>query len=88
MNQIEFIEITANIEDFFNKQLSKNQKKEWYLALKDFSAEDYLKATREFYRQNKFMPQLSEMLEKIKNASKEDDYAKYYINNQWCKVYF
>ena len=87
MKQIEFIEITANIEDFFNKQLSVNQKKEWYLSLKDFSSDEYLKATREIYRQNKFMPQLSEILGIIKNTSK-DDYSKYYANNAWCKVYF
>lgn len=85
MTHAEFIEITGNLEDFFEKELTTKQEKEWFIALKDISKEDYINAIREAYRSCKFMPKLTEILQLIDTKTNTRDFSKYYANNAWCE---
>lgn len=87
MKQAEFIEITADLEEFYDGNLTIKQKKEWFIALKEVKKEDYMNATREAYRRYKFMPKLSEILQLINDKTSKRDFCKYYINSTWCKVF-
>jgi hypothetical protein len=67
----EFVEITANLEEFYAKELSATERDIWYEELKHISKKDYISICKECYRNNVFMPKLADLLKykKSKDAS-------------------
>lgn len=59
----EFIEETANIEKYYDKELDEFQRKVWYDELCKIDISKYRMIIKEIYRHNKFMPKLADIIE-------------------------
>lgn len=62
MTNVEFVEETANIEKFFNKELSEFERVVWFKEFKNTSIERYRQVINQVYRNCKFMPKLADMV--------------------------
>lgn len=62
MTSAEFVEITNEIEKFYDKELNSTERKIWFEELKKLSKERYRQLIRECFKNNKFMPKLSDIL--------------------------
>ena len=60
----EFIEATSRMEDAFNRYYTTDQKKVMYEELRDIPIERYKKVMTKIIRENKYLPQTAEILEK------------------------
>lgn len=58
----EFIEETARIEKFYEKELTEFQQKEWYRELKTIPLNRYRQIIMQVYRECKFMPKLADIV--------------------------
>ena len=63
MTQAEFIEITSEIEKFYEKEFTDEQRKIWFDELKNLTKERYRQISRECYKNLKFMPKLADIVE-------------------------
>lgn len=63
MTQSEFIEITSDIEKFYEKELTTEQNRIWFEELKTINKERYRQISREIYKTSKFMPKLADIIE-------------------------
>lgn len=76
MTNIEFLEITQEIEKFYEKELSTEQSRIWFDELKKITKERYRQISRECYKTTKFMPKLADIIEinkSLPNPAKADD---------------
>lgn len=62
MEIAEFVEETAKIENFFEKELTKFQREEWFKELKNMPINRYRQIVRQAFRQCKFMPKLADIV--------------------------
>lgn len=62
MEIVEFIEETGRIEKFFEKELTKFQRDEWYKELKSMSLSRYRQVASQSFRKSKFMPKLADIM--------------------------
>lgn len=85
MTEDEFVEVTAELEQFFNKSLNSTQQVEWYKRLKNYGKEEYLQAVCKSYEKCKFMPKLNEIISLLETKGKIN-YAQFYANNSWCEM--
>jgi len=63
----EFVEITSEIEKFYDKELTLGQRNIWFEELKNINKERYRQISREIYKTQKFMPKLADIIEINKN---------------------
>lgn len=80
MTLSEFIEITSEIEKFYDKDLTTEQSKIWFEELKNISKERYRQISKEIYRTSKFMPKLADIIEannKLVIETKKQDNTVY-----------
>ena len=63
MEVSEFIEETNKIEKFYEKELDKFQRDEWYKNLKNIPLERYRQIINNIFRKCKFMPKLADIIE-------------------------
>ncbi len=63
MEVAEFIEETNRIEKFYEKELDKFQRDEWYKNLKNIPLERYRQIINNIFRKCKFMPKLADIIE-------------------------
>ena len=68
MTELEFVEATSRIEQYFEKEYSKEQRKIMYEELKEFSAEKYKRLVSAVIRKNKYLPKVADFIE----VNKED----------------
>lgn len=77
MTNVEFLEVTQEIEKFFDKELTSEQSKIWFEELRKLSKERYRQISREIYKTQKFMPKLADVIEIDKTlpspVKKEDE---------------
>ena len=59
----EFINETSRIENFFDKELTRFQRDEWFRELKNISIQRYRQIVQEAFRKCKYMPKLADILE-------------------------
>lgn len=64
----EFIETTSRLEQAFDKEYTSQQQKIMFEELKNMSIERYKKATQKLIRENKYLPKISDILEKSKEV--------------------
>lgn len=62
MEIAEFIEETSRIENFFEKELTKFQRDEWFKELKNMPLSRYRQLVNQAFRQCKFMPKLADIV--------------------------
>ena len=62
MEIAEFVEETARVENFFEKELTKFQREEWFKELKNMPITRYRQIVRQAFRQCKFMPRLADIV--------------------------
>ena len=62
MTNTEFIEVTDEIEKFYEKELTIEQKKIWFSEIKNLTKERYRQISREAYKTLKFMPKLADII--------------------------
>ena len=67
----EFRELTADLEQFYEKNLNQTQVQVWYEELRDYSKERYKKAIRKVCKTSQYKPTLSVILEAIRASSGE-----------------
>lgn len=72
----EFIEETSKIENFFEKELTKFQRDEWYKELKNIPVNRYRQIIKQVFRKCKFMPKLADVV----SIQEELPYEKSSIN--------
>jgi len=65
----EFIDETADLEKYYDKELDEFQRKIWFDELKEISLPRYRQIIREILRTSKFMPKLSDVLETSRNMA-------------------
>lgn len=65
----EFVNETSRIENFFDKELTKFQRDEWFRELKNISIQRYRQIVQEAFRKCKYMPKLADILEIQKSLS-------------------
>lgn len=68
MTDVEFLEVTQEIEKFYSKdgkpnELTTEQSRIWFDELKNLKKEHYRQISREVYRTQKFMPKLADIIE-------------------------
>ena len=63
MTHAEFIEVTSEMEKFYDKKYPIEQSKIMYEELGKLSKERYRQVSREVYRKSKFMPKLADLVE-------------------------
>lgn len=83
MTQNEFIEVTGEIEKFYDKELSIEQSKIWFDELKNLAKERYRQISREIYKNLKFMPKLADIVEinrSLASVVKKDNDKVYKCN--------
>lgn len=81
----EFVEETSKIEKYYGKELDEFQRKVWFQELKTIDIKRYRQITREIYRQCKFMPKLSDILDiqnELPYAQKQKNIS--YVECQKC----
>ena len=76
MEIAEFIEETGRIENFFEKELTKFQRDEWYKQLKIMPINRYKQVVNQSFRECKFMPKLADIV----SISEELPYQTIKIN--------
>ena len=62
MEVTEFIQETGRIESFFEKELTKFQRDEWYQELKSMPINRYRQIVKQTFRECKFMPKLADIV--------------------------
>lgn len=62
MEIAEFVEETARIENFFEKELTKFQREEWFKELKNMPVTRYRQIINNAFRKCKFMPKLADII--------------------------
>lgn len=62
MEIAEFIEETNRIENFFEKELTKFQRDEWFKELRNMPLSRYRQLVNQTFRQCKFMPKLADIV--------------------------
>lgn len=62
MTVSEFLEVTGEIEKFYDKTLNQTESKIWYEELQKLNKERYRQLSRECYKNNKFMPKLADIV--------------------------
>lgn len=65
MTMQEFIDVTDDIEKFYNKSINSYERSIWFNELGKMKAEKYRKIVRQCFRTEKYMPKLADIL-KIK----------------------
>lgn len=59
----EFMEATKEIENFYQKEISEEQKKIWFNELKGMTLQRFKYIISQIYRTCKFMPKLADIIE-------------------------
>lgn len=72
----EFIEVTAELEGFFDKEYNNTQRKHIYEEFKELSKERYRQVVNESIRSCKYLPKLVELVEIEKGIPKESNVAE------------
>lgn len=84
----EFVEAKNKLENFYKKEMTKEQTEEWYKDLKNIDIDTFKRAINNLAKKNKFMPTLSEVRKEIpeNNIQRINLNSSYwYINlRQWC----
>ncbi|MCI8655468.1 MAG: hypothetical protein HFJ48_06355 [Clostridia bacterium] len=63
MTNVEFLEVTQEIEKFYEKELCAEQSRVWFEELKYLTKDRYRQISKECYRTLKFMPKLADIIE-------------------------
>lgn len=63
MTQSEFIEVTSEIEKFYEKELTTEQRRVWFEELKNINKEKYRQISKKIYITSKFFPKLTDIIE-------------------------
>lgn len=71
MTTAEFLEITEEIEKFYDKEYTKDQSKYMYEELQKLSKARYRQIARQAFKTCKFMPKLADLVEIEKEIPKE-----------------
>lgn len=80
----EFLEVTGEIEKFYDKTLNQTESKIWYEELNKLTKERYRQLSRECYKNNKFMPKLADIVGLQRTtllARKEED-----LESEKCNI--
>ena len=67
----EFREQTADLEQFYEKNLNQTQVQVWYEELRDYTKERYKRAIRKVCKTSQYKPTLSVILEAIRSVDSE-----------------
>lgn len=62
MTNIEFVEVTSDLEKFFDKELKEFERLQWFQELKSMSVMKYRQIIKQTYRKCKFMPKLADII--------------------------
>lgn len=62
MTNAEFIQATARLEKYFDKEYKTEQLKEMFYAMQDWNLERYTRTVNYCIRNNKFLPKIADML--------------------------
>lgn len=62
MNSKEFVELTDELEKYYDKELNSTERKTWFEELNKLPKERYRQIIRECFKNNKFMPKLADIL--------------------------
>lgn len=63
MTNVEFLEVTQEIEKFYEKELTSEQSRIWFDEIRNLTKERYRQISREVYKSLKFMPKLADIIE-------------------------
>lgn len=63
MTNVEFVEATENIENFYGKELKEFERKIWFQELKNLDISRYRQVIRQVYIDCKFMPKLADIID-------------------------
>lgn len=87
MEIAEFVQETNRIENFFEKELTKFQRDEWYKELKNMQVNRYRQLINQAFRQCKFMPKLADIVSINSEMpyNSNNNIAKEKVNCNICK---
>ena len=71
MTNVEFLEVTREIEKFYEKEINAEQSRRWFEELKNITKERYRQISRECYKTLKFIPKLPDIIEINKRIPSE-----------------
>lgn len=86
MTELEFVEATARIENYYEKELNLEQRKFWYEQLKNMPLENYKKIIVEILKTCKYLPKYADIQEIMKNTQysiRAEEKPKIYVP---CKI--
>lgn len=81
----EFIDETSKIEEYYEKELTKVQRDVWYQELKKITVDRYRRIIKQVFRECKFMPKLSDILEIDEKLPGENSKKKQKVECNMCK---
>lgn len=67
MTREEFVNTTSRLEEMYNKKLNDTQLSFWFDELKRYEIDKYKRAIGEYIKQNRTMPTIADILDKLKN---------------------
>ena len=67
MTREEFMKTAGRLQEMYNRKLNDTQLDFWFDELKKFEAEKVRRAVGEYIKQNRTMPTIADILERIKN---------------------
>jgi 5-methylcytosine-specific restriction endonuclease McrBC regulatory subunit McrC len=82
----EFIQATSQLEKYFKKDYTEQQRQIMFEQLKDLSIEQYQNAIHVAFGKCKFLPRVAELKEYSKENSKQR-FKHLYKNLEWCEMY-
>ena len=86
MQVSEFIQATSQLEKYFKKEYTAQQRQVMFEQLKDLNIEQYQNAINVAFGKCKFLPRVAELKEYSKENSKQR-FKHLYKNLEWCEIY-
>ena len=86
MTREEFLTTTGRLQEMYNKTLNETQLQFWFDELKRYEQVKYQRAVGEYVKQNRTMPTISDILDKIRNLKPLEADAPQEIKQVHCET--
>ena len=86
MTEMEFVETTARIEKYYEKEFNEFQRKFWFDNLRHMPIQNYRKVVDEIMRNCKYFPKFADAQEIIKNTKFDLSIVEKELVYEECKI--
>lgn len=84
----EFIQSTSQLEKYFKKEYTEQQRQIMFEQLKDLDIAQYKRAITIALGKCKFLPRVAELKEfSIDNRERKEKFKHLYKNLEWCEMH-